>query len=345
MPIRPASPHIAPGRQRALLGAGARRALLSGSAAWLVGCAGLIATQSPMLRLAHVHDFGATRVAFAPNGRSLASGGYEGDVKIWQVPSGAPIAQLRPHDAQVTGLAWPDARHLISVARDGRLVVSPLADSEPPRSIDPSAPITALTYMRGSRRIVVGQSDGEVRSYSYPGLQPLERKALGAEVLALASRPDSSGIAASTARPQVVLLDPELKSGRPLTTPPAAALDLRYAPDGRTLVGGTWFHVLVWALPGGRLQVQRTEHMGEVISVDVSPDGRHIASIGRNTDSQVRLVSLASGVVERRLAPHDLCGWAVRISPDGRLLATASEDESVRLYDLTQPYAPTRTIR
>jgi WD40 repeat protein len=325
--------------------AGAWQALLWGVAVLLSSCAGLTPTQSPMVRLEHVHDFGATRIAFAPDGSRIASGGYQGDVKIWRVPSGAPLASFRPHDDQVTGLAWADATHLISAARDGRLVISPLGGGETSRHTTTGEPITALAYLPSLRRIVVGQADGRIVAYTYPALRPLAEQSLGAEVLALAASPDGAQVAASTSRPEVLVLSAELTGPRPLQAPPASALDLRYAPDGRTLAGGAWFRVLLWDMPSGRLHVEPTEHLGEVISVDISPDGRHIATIGRNTDAQVRLANLATGAVERRLAPHNLCGWAVRISPDGHLLATASEDESVRLYDLTQPYAPTRTIR
>jgi hypothetical protein len=36
----------------------------------------------------------------------------------------------------------------------------------------------------------------------------------------------------------------------------------------------------------------------------------------------------------RRYQAHELCGAIIRFSPDGRMLASGSDDESVRLYRL-----------
>jgi WD40 repeat protein len=73
-----------------------------------------------------------------------------------------------------------------------------------------------------------------------------------------------------------------------------------------------------------------------VVSVDYSPDGKRLASIGRVTDNHIHILNLATDRVERRLEAHELCGAAVRFSPDGRYLATGSDDASVRLYDLSR---------
>ena len=140
---------------------------------------------------------------------------------------------------------------------------------------------------------------------------------------------------------RVFLVERSLRVPRQLPSAGRKAFELRFSPDGRHLVGSAWFKLMLWDLETGQLELRDTEHKGAVTSVDFSPDGERLASIGRHTDAQVRLTRFPSGEVERRLAPHNLCGYAVRFSPDGRYLATAAEDESVRLYDLLEPYRPT----
>ena len=92
----------------------------------------------------------------------------------------------------------------------------------------------------------------------------------------------------------------------------------------------------------GRLRVQQTEHWGAVTSIDYHPDGQRLISLGRHTDANLRLVTADAGKVLRRLQGHRLCGAAVRISPDGRYVASGSDDESIRFYDLSKPYRPQR---
>jgi WD40 repeat protein len=84
----------------------------------------------------------------------------------------------------------------------------------------------------------------------------------------------------------------------------------------------------------------KSDHWGVPISLDYTPDGRFLATIGRHTDSEIYLVDPETGNSERHLLRHQLCGAAVRISPNGKFLASASDDASIRLYDLAAPYRP-----
>jgi WD40 repeat protein len=78
-----------------------------------------------------------------------------------------------------------------------------------------------------------------------------------------------------------------------------------------------------------------------VTSISYSPDGRDLASIGRHTDSSVHIEDTQDFNVERYYQSHKLCGYMIRISPDGRWMASTSDDESVRLYDLSHlPASP-----
>src|SRR5262249_23149734 len=58
---------------------------------------------------------GTVAVAFAPDGKTLATGGRDGLVKLWDVASGRHLRTLELQYAQVEALAW---------SRDGRTVAS-----------------------------------------------------------------------------------------------------------------------------------------------------------------------------------------------------------------------------
>src|SRR5262249_43415575 len=72
-------------------------------------------------------------------------------------------------------------------------------------------------------------------------------------------------------------------------------------------------------------------HTGPTVAVAFGPDGRLLATAGR--ERTARLWDPAPGSCLRPLIGHT--GWVndVAFSPDGRLLATASRDGTARLWD------------
>jgi WD40 repeat protein len=80
---------------------------------------------------------------------------------------------------------------------------------------------------------------------------------------------------------------------------------------------------------GGRV-VARIAHDGTVAAVAFSPDGKLLATAGRD-DNTARVVAVEDG---REVARITYNAWvsAVAFSPDGKLLATASRDGTARLW-------------
>ncbi len=72
-------------------------------------------------------------------------------------------------------------------------------------------------------------------------------------------------------------------------------------------------------------------HADFVFSVAFSPDGRHLASGGR--DSTIRMWDVVTGKVVRTLQGHTDSVTCVVFHPDGRQLASASEDGTIKLWD------------
>ena len=92
-----------------------------------------------------------------------------------------------------------------------------------------------------------------------------------------------------------------------------------------------------WDLQTGALTSLPTEHHGLIRSLQMSPDGAYIASISRQTDSNVLFLDPNKGEVTRRFDKHDLCGAYVAVSPDGQFLASTSDDATIKLWNLNAP--------
>jgi len=303
----------------------------------LVACAAH-KIQPPDIDLHRVHPAGAHRLAFAPGGKKLASGGFHGKIHLWSVEDGAAIKTLAGHTAPVRGLAWLDEQRLISADRSGRILLWDLPSSRIVHSLQLKAVHNLAPAPDRAWLLVI--DDTRLHKLALPSLQALAQHDAGSRLLSVAVSHDASRVALSSRDGRVGLLDADLNSLGELPRPSRDALDLRFSPDDTTLLAGGWFRLLVWDLPQRRLEERPTEHLGKVVSVDISPDGERWLSLGRSTDSNFRLIDADSNQVLRRFQAHDLCGWQARFSPDGRYAASAAEDGSIHIYDLNQPYRP-----
>jgi WD40 repeat protein len=297
--------------------------------ALLAGCSSLAPADRPSHTFTAAHDLGATALAFSPDGARVASGGQRGDIALWQVQPPVALTRLRQHRDAVRALAFVTPQRLVSSGDDGLLLVWDPEAGRPLARAD-TTPVVGLTA--DSRRVITGHRDGYLRAWRFPTLELMGESRLEGAIIAVDRHGET--LAVATAGGRVALFNTRLEWQSDLQVEGPAAQDLRFSPDGTLLVAGTWFRLLAWDLETGTPRSVDTEHHGLLTSVDVSRDGLRIVSLGRHTDSAIRIWNRDSLTLRQRYQAHELCGAMIRFSPDGRHMASVSDDESVRLYVL-----------
>jgi WD40 repeat protein len=276
---------------------------------------------------------GGSALAISPDSRLLASGGKAGRIRISGLPDGQRKSRWQAHDGEVTGLTFVRGGRLLSSGYDGNLTLWTLHGRKL-TSVPTGSAVTAMAADPARDRLLTGHADGTVRPWRLADLSP--ERTLGQHeerVLAVAIGADGKIFAASDSDGHVLLWGLNAPVNR-LPSPRFDVHTLAFSADGRLLFGAGWFDLFRWDLPKRTLRTLATEHRGIITSIQLGREGAYLASISRQTDSAVLFLDPASGRTLMRFQPHDLCGNAVRLSPDGRILVTTADDASVRIWEL-----------
>ena len=295
------------------------------------GCSNLMTAEPPDHILAGAHEFGTTALAYAPDGQRFISGGFRGELRVWDAATLRPLNELSGHRGAVRAILPLAPDEFVSGGDDGRLIAWRGGRMKAQAT---SAKVTALVQFQGM--IVSGHGDRLLRVWSADTLRPLREIPLDEPVMALSAHGDRLAVGLPHA---ILLLDADFRTLRTLHAPHTPH-DLQFSPDGHTLAAGSWFRLDLWDVASGAFRSIQTEHNGLLASIAFSPDGRYLATLGRQTDSAVRVLNARDFSVVRRYQAHALCGAVIRFSPDGHTLASGSDDESVRLYRLDRPPYP-----
>jgi WD40 repeat protein/class 3 adenylate cyclase len=245
----------------------------------------------------------ATRVAFSPDGRTLAVAGIN-DVTLMNVRTGArtPLTGR----AVIEAVAFSPDGGQLAVAREGEPVElwDVRAPRSSPRRLSTLRSMSVLAFDPSGKRLAAAGGGGTIVLVDPASGRQLPVPLVGhtASVEALAFAGDGRALASAGDDGTVIVWDAAVDPrATELTRRQEPAAALAASTDGAVVAAAYPSRTVVWRLRGRPAQVREIREDG-IVRVALSGDGRTLAA-GTQT-GEVLLARVAGGPV-RRLSPAD----------------------------------------
>ena len=240
-------------------------------------------------------------VAFSADGKWLASASFDGTVKLWDATSGKEMVTLKGHTGRVESVAFSaDGKWLASASEDQTVKLWDATSGQETLTLKGHiGGVTSVAFSTDGKRLASGSWDQTVKVWdAMSGEETLTLKEYGGRVNSVA-----------------------------------------FSADEKRLASTSWETVKVWDAVSGQEDLTMKRFTGFIHRVAFSRDGKQLAAATNNNvkiwDLVVNASDMTSDQKPLTLKGHRGPVWCANFSENGTHLASASEDQTVKVWDVT----------
>jgi WD40 repeat protein/serine/threonine protein kinase len=296
------------------------------------------------LGIVAAHSSIASTVAFTPDGRTIATAGFDGRIKFWDFPTMRPLSEISMPGERFVSLSFRSDGQLLAATTETfkaylwqlntRQLLTNLTGQWNYAEFAPSGSALALC---GGR--VWGDREGPLRVWDSALKQDLRGWPEAGSRVAWA--PDGKRLFSGPVKNGISYFDLQTGSGTRVHDAAGRVLSIACSPNGKVLAASIVgslkpaFDILLWNIEGGKLITELHGHVGNVWKICFSPDGRLLASA--SSDQSIRIWETETGGLSSVLRGHSDEVWSVAFAPDGRSLASVDKQGMLFSWALPQP--------
>ena len=260
--------------------------------------------QTQIKRVLQGHTGRIIVTTFSPDGKLIASVGWDGTARLWDAETGAPVRTISKGEDKMWSLCF---------------------------SPDGSTIATGSSVSLGSRLL------NHVRLWDARTGELLRTLDVDiGNVIGVSISPDSSLIAGVTNEKSIWVWD--FKTGAlKYNHRNENSNSLAFSPDSKLLATGGSNQIVVWDALTGQIKKQISGAVGVVTSVAFSPDGQLLAG-GTDAGDAIAWSTRTWEIKQYVIKTPMYSGLddinSISFSPDGRMLAAGTEDMKIKLSNV-----------
>jgi WD40 repeat protein/tRNA A-37 threonylcarbamoyl transferase component Bud32 len=279
------------------------------------------------------HDGAVTWTAFFADGKTLATAGKDGVLKLWSVAEVKERWHITAHDGGVRVLAMTgDGKTLATAGFDGVIRLWDADGKKRHELPGHKGGVAPLLFTANGEQLFSGGADGCVRIWNVRDGKEVHKIDASKDWLTHLSLTPGGQTLATSGNDGIVRLW-DVSTGKERTSLPQRH-SACFSPDGKRLAVATPEHEIK-LLDTETLEVRAAlvGHTDRPDSLCFSSDGRFLASCG--ADGTIRLLDARRGHALALLRGFKGRVWNVALTDDGKTLAAGDEDGNLFLWDLS----------
>jgi WD40 repeat protein len=283
-------------------------------------------------------------LTWSSDGRTIATGGDPGVIKLWDAPSGREIATLAegPEEWLLSAAFTPDGAGVFTGSNRGSVKCWDCRTGAAKSGFTVDGPIMCLALSPDGKRVACADDRGAALYEVQDGRLIYDWRGSLPEASCLTFSPEGGTLACGSRLGTIKVWDVERGVERArLDRPGVCVAALAYSPDRQTMAVALqppgehdWADdscgLLLWGVTRHHLRASLPGHGTGTRCVAFAPDGRTLASGG--DDHVVSLWDVIAGQQRAALEWHLDTVCSVAFAPDGQTLATASFDGTAKLW-------------